>query len=142
MFSACSITAIEPIFHRLLVAPTEIVFFPTALANLHPGFEKQIASACIIHAMNEHAQHSTLAALIIEPLGTFFCGEKTRELLRPLCFIPQQIWTQAVQYSSPHSTRSQGWRPPQEKAGCCKGERTSALGGEQFCACERYTGLL
>jgi hypothetical protein len=50
---------------------------------------------------------STVAALIIEVLGTLFSVGKIRKPLRLLCFFPQQILTQVVQCLAPLRYASQ-----------------------------------
>jgi hypothetical protein len=42
-------------------------------------------------------QSDTVAALIIEPRGGFFCGEKTKELLRLLPSFPHKKLNQVLQ---------------------------------------------
>jgi hypothetical protein len=85
-----------------------------------------------------------VAVPIIEPLGVFFCGEKSRELLRPLCFFPQRMLTQAVQYLARlrycggMTLRSIKWQAMQDmRAGLHKtpeevGDRFEALLGAMY----------
>jgi hypothetical protein len=66
-----------------------------AVARLACTLSTEPCFALILH---QRRDPYALTALIVQPLGVFFCGGKTRELLSLLCFVLQQFSTQGAQY--------------------------------------------
>jgi hypothetical protein len=77
-------------------SPGSLVILPIAWMGFFAAGAIAQVRACRQVGQVEH--QLTVAALIIQPLGVFFCAGKPREILRILCFFPQQFLTKAVQY--------------------------------------------